>query len=193
MDITKTGLLIRSLRLENKMTQKELALLMGVSDKAVSKWERGAGLPDVELLMELSDIFSINISSLLSGSLTTNDNGGNMKNAKYFVCRKCGSVSFSTGCAEVSCCGMKLAPLELKKAGEDEKLTVETVENDWYITSSHPMTKDHYISFIAFATGEKLELIKQYPEWDMGVRIHKRGHGKLIWYCDKCGLKYQLI
>lgn len=41
MDITKTGLLIRSLRLENKMTQKELALLMGVSDKAVSKWERG--------------------------------------------------------------------------------------------------------------------------------------------------------
>ena len=116
-----------------------------------------------------------------------------MKNAKYYVCPECRNLVFATGDAEISCCGRKLTALEMKKAEPDEKLSVENIENDWYITTSHPMTKEHYISFVAFATGEKIEMIKTYPEWDMNVRIQKRGHGKLVWYCTNHGLFYQLI
>lgn len=194
MELNKTGLLIRDLRMKMGMTQKNLADLMNISDKTVSKWERGLGLPDVSLLVELSDIFGIKVDTLLTGRMNINDEKGvNMKNAKYFVCPTCGNLTFSTGCAEISCCGHKLNPLELKKAENDEKLNVEVVENDWYITSDHPMTKEHYISFVAFATGEKLTMVKTYPEWDMNVRIQKRGHGKLVWYCTNHGLFYQLV
>lgn len=194
MEIGKTGLLIRDLRTKMGMTQKSLADLMNISDKTVSKWERGMGLPDVSLLVELSQIFGVNVDILLTGSMNVSDEKGvNMKNAKYYVCPECRNLVFATGDAEISCCGRKLTALEMKKAEPDEKLSVEIVENDWYITTSHPMTKEHYISFVAFATGEKIEMIKTYPEWDMNVRIQKRGHGKLVWYCTNHGLFYQLI
>ena len=194
MDIAKTGLLIRDLRTKMGMTQKSLADLMNLSDKTVSKWERGMGLPDVSLLVELSQIFGVNVDILLTGSMNVSDEKGvNMKNAKYYVCPECRNLVFATGDAEISCCGRKLNSLEMKKAEPDEKLSVEIIENDWYITTSHPMTKEHYISFVAFATGEKIEMIKTYPEWDMNVRIQKRGHGKLVWYCTNHGLFYQLI
>ena len=194
MDIGKTGLLIRDLRTKMGMTQKSLADLMNISDKTVSKWERGMGLPDVSLLVELSQIFGVNVDILLTGSMNVSDEKGvNMKNAKYYVCPECRNLVFATGDAEISCCGRKLTALEMKKAEPDEKLSVEIIENDWYITTSHPMTKEHYISFVAFATGEKIEMIKTYPEWDMNVRIQKRGHGKLVWYCTNHGLFYQLI
>ena len=194
MDIAKTGLLIRDLRTKMGMTQKSLADLMNISDKTVSKWERGMGLPDVSLLVELSQIFGVNVDILLTGSMNVSDEKGvNMKNAKYYVCPECRNLVFATGDAEISCCGRKLNAFEMKKAEPDEKLSVEIIENDWYITTSHPMTKEHYISFVAFATGEKIEMIKTYPEWDMNVRIQKRGHGKLVWYCTNHGLFYQLI
>ena len=176
------------------MTQKSLADLMNISDKTVSKWERGMGLPDVSLLVELSQIFGVNVDILLTGNMNVSDEKGvNMKNAKYYVCPECRNLVFATGDAEISCCGRKLNAFEMKKAEPDEKLSVEIIENDWYITTSHPMTKEHYISFVAFATGEKIEMIKTYPEWDMNVRIQKRGHGKLVWYCTNHGLFYQLI
>ena len=194
MDIGKTGLLIRDLRTKMGMTQKSLADLMNLSDKTVSKWERGMGLPDVSLLVELSQIFGVNVDILLTGNMNVSDEKGvNMKNAKYYVCPECRNLVFATGDAEISCCGRKLNAFEMKKAEPDEKLSVEIIENDWYITTSHPMTKEHYISFVAFATGEKIEMIKTYPEWDMNVRIQKRGHGKLVWYCTNHGLFYQLI
>ena len=194
MELNKTGLLIRDLRTKMGMTQKSLADLMNISDKTVSKWERGMGLPDVSLLVELSQIFGVNVDILLTGSMNVSDEKGvNMKNAKYYVCPECRNLVFATGDAEISCCGRKLTALEMKKAEPDEKLSVEIIENDWYITTSHPMTKEHYISFVAFATGEKIEMIKTYPEWDMNVRIQKRGHGKLVWYCTNHGLFYQLI
>ena len=98
-----------------------------------------------------------------------------------------------SGRAEVICCGRKLSPLEPKKAEEGERLTVEEVENDWFITGNCPMRKDDYISFVALATGEQLFVIRQYPEWDLQVRIPGRRHGMLLWYGEKQGLHYQLV
>lgn len=59
----------------------------------------------------------------------------------------------------------------MKKAEENQKLSVQVLENDWYITSTYPITKAHYILFVATATGDRLQVIKQYPEWNLEVSI----------------------
>lgn len=194
MDNEKIGALIRRLRREQGLTQRGLAEQLGLSDKAVSKWERGLGCPEVSFLPRLSGIFGVDLERMLRGDLTPNELvGGNMKKLSYYVCPTCGNLTFCTGQAEVSCCGRKLAALVPQKAREEEKLTVELVETDWFISSSHPMRKDDYISFVAFATGDRLQVVKQYPEWDLQVRIPARGHGLLLWYSEKQGLLYQLL
>lgn len=116
-----------------------------------------------------------------------------MKKTRYFICPVCDSISLCTGNAEISCCGRRLNALEMVKAEPDEKLHVEIVEDEWFISSDHPMEKDNYISFVAFQTGDKVELVKQYPEWNLQLRLKKRGHGNLIWYSAVQGLRYQLL
>jgi len=194
MDCEKIGGLIGRLRREHSMTQRELAQRLDVTDKAVSKWERGLGCPDVSLLTGLSQALGVDMAALLAGELPLEEaSGGNMKKAKYFVCPACGGITMTTGEAELSCCGRKLSPLEAKKADGPEKLTVEKVEDEWFITSGHPMTKAHHIAFVAFAAGDRLQLIRQYPEWDLQVRLPARSHGMLLWYCTEHGLFYQLL
>lgn len=194
MDNEKTGRLIFTLRKERGMTQKELASLLHLSDKTVSKWERGAGCPDISLLAGLSELFGVSVEQLLQGELELNENtGGNMRNSQFYICPECGNILFGTEKAEITCCGRKLKPSEPVKASEEERLNVESVEDEWYITSDHPMTKEHYITFCALLTGDRLTMIKQYPEWNLQLRIPARGHGKLIWYCSQHGLFYQLV
>lgn len=67
MDARSTGTLIRSLREERGLTQRQLAAALGVTDKAVSKWERGGGCPDIELLGALSDHLGTPVETLLVG------------------------------------------------------------------------------------------------------------------------------
>lgn len=193
MDCGKIGGLIGRLRRERGMTQRELADRLQVTDKAVSKWERGLGCPDVSLLTDLSAALGVDLSALLAGDLPPGDDaGGNMKKAKYYVCPQCGGITMTTGEGSLSCCGRTLAALTPRKAA-GEKLAVEKVEDEWFITSDHPMTKDHHISFVALATGDRVQLIRQYPEWDLQVRIPACGHGTLLWYCTEHGLFYQLL
>lgn len=190
----EVGNMIRNLRLEQNMTQKQLADQMNISDKTISKWERGLGMPDISLIPELSNLLGIDIQNLLTGDLRLNDYVvGNMKQTKYFICSTCQNITLCTGEAEVSCCGKKLTAKTLKKADESKKLSVQPMEDDWYITSNHPMKKENYISFVAFATGDRLQIIKQYPEWNLNVRIPGKGHGMLIWYSTAGELLYQLL
>ena len=194
MDCAKVGALIRKLRTEKKLTQAALAEEMHLSAKTISKWERGLGCPDISLLPALSALLGVDLSRLLEGELSPNQIvGGNMKKTKYFICPDCGSISLSTGNAQISCCGRTLLPLEMKKAAPEEKLQVEIVEDEWFISSDHPMEKDNYISFVAFQTGDRVELIKQYPEWNLQLRLKKRGHGMLVWYAKDEGRMYQLL
>lgn len=194
MDNVKMGNLIRRLRKENAMTQLQLAEQMHISDKTVSKWERGLGCPDVSLLSELSKIFGVDLEKLLAGELDANETtGGNMKNIRFYVCPQCGYLITAAADASVSCCGMKLSPLVPKKAPEEEKLHIEIIENDYYITSPHEMTREHHISFVALLTGDTIFLRRQYPEWNLQVRIPVIAHGRLLWYCTRHGLFYQNI
>ena len=194
MDNEKIGKLIYGLRKERNMTQLQLAEILHISDKTVSKWERGQGCPDISLLVDLSRVLGVDMEKLLSGRLEANEErGGNMKKLNFYVCPECGNVITTMTEAGISCCGKKLQPLEAVKAPDEERLLVENIENDYYISSDHPMLKEHYISFVALLTGDTLTLKKQYPEWDLQVRIPGRTHGKLIWYCTEHGLFYQLV
>ena len=194
MDNEKIGKLIYGLRKERNMTQLQLAEILHISDKTVSKWERGQGCPDISLLVDLSRVLGVDMEKLLSGRLEANEErGGNMKKLNFYVCPECGNVITAMTETGISCCGKKLQPLEAVKAPDEERLSVENIENDYYISSDHPMLKEHYISFVALLTGDTLTLKKQYPEWDLQVRIPGRTHGKLIWYCTEHGLFYQLV
>lgn len=194
MDCQKVGSLILKLRHEKNMTQRALAQQMGISDKAISKWERGLGCPDVSLLAQLGSVLGVNIEDILEGELPPEQAmGGNMKNTKYFVCPTCGSVTLSTGNTAVSCCKRRLSQILPQKAQPEQRLRVEELENDWFISADHPMTKEDYVSFVCFSTGDRVQLVKQYPEWNLQLRIPRRGHGMLFWYSEREGLLYQLI
>lgn len=194
MDQSKIGELIRRLRQERSWTQRQLADQLGVSDKAVSKWERGLGFPDPSLLSFLAEIFEIEPGILLSGDLEENESmGGNMKHLSFYVCPSCNNIITATGETSVSCCGRKLKALEPIKAPQDEKLSVEIIENEYYVSAVHAMSREHHIAFVALLTGDTLILRRQYPEWDLQVRIPRIGRGKLVWYCTQHGLFYQLV
>lgn len=194
MDCNKVGKLIYKLRKEKNMTQKELADLMNLSDRTISKWERGIGCPDVSVLRELSNILGVNIEQILSGELDPNEFiGGNMKRVKFYVCPDCGDVLFSTGSAEISCCGRKLSPLEPKTEDDDHAMHIEEVENDYYITMQHEMRKTHYIAFVAYVHYDRVLLVKLYPEQNAELLIPKMYRGKLLAYCTEHGLWEQSV
>lgn len=74
MSQEKIGRFIRELRLEKKMTQQELAEKIGVTDRAISKWETGRGTPDITLLIPLSKELGVTLLELLSGEKIENEN-----------------------------------------------------------------------------------------------------------------------
>lgn len=194
MDCQKIGNLISQLRKEKKMTQKQIADLMNISDKTISKWERGLGCPDISLLKELSLILGVNIEEILSGEMTSNESvGGNMKKIQFYVCAQCQNVMTASAEASISCCGRKLEPLKASKADSHHELMIEPIEDQLYVTTKHEMTKDHHISFVAYVTGDKVLMIKQYPEWALQFRFHPFGRGHLYTYCTQEGLYYQLL
>lgn len=194
MDNRKVGELIYKLRKEKGLTQKQLADQMNISDRTISKWERGYGCPDVTLLPSLSTLLGVQIENILDGELSMNEFvGGNMKNSNYFVCPSCNNIGVATGDFTVSCCGRKLERLEAKKATEKNQLSITEIDHEWFVSSDHPMTKEHYISFIAVATGDQVQIIKLFAEWGLQTRIPKRKHSKLVWYDTKLGFHYQLL
>jgi DNA-binding XRE family transcriptional regulator/desulfoferrodoxin (superoxide reductase-like protein) len=189
MDCGKVGNLIRCLRREKGWTQKQLADTMHISDKAVSKWERGMGCPDVSLLPELSEVLGADIEKILSGNLEPNGAvAGNVQKIRFYACPNCVNVLTATGDAGVSCCGRKLAPLVLKPADAMHRLTVENVEDDYFITFSHEMSKRHYIGFIAYVACDRVLFVKLYPEQSGEVRFPKMYGGRIYCYCNRHGL-----
>lgn len=184
-----TGAAIRALREQNHLTQQQLAEKLCVSDKAISKWETGKGFPDISLIAPLAQILRVSIPELLSGEQIVNTNrSANMLKSNLYVCPICGNIFHSTGSAMVSCCGVTLPPLEAEQADEEHQIKCENIEDEIFVSMQHPMTKAHYISFVAYCTGARFESVKLYPESDIELRFFSRGHGILYWYCNHHGL-----
>ena len=194
MDNEKTGGLIRRLRRERGLTQLQLAEQLGVSDKAVSKWERGLGGPELSLLPELAEALEVDMGRLISGELAANDRvSGNVNRVRFWVCPSCGNVVTALADTGVSCCGKKLRPLAARKAGEEHSLTVRQVETEFFISSGHPMEKEHHIAFLALVKDDSLLLRKLYPEWEVQTRLPCWGHSRLYFYCTQHGLFWQKV
>lgn len=189
MDNYITGAAIRALREKKNLTQQELAEKLCVSGKAVSKWETGKGFPDISLIEPLADVLQVSVPELLSGEQIVNANrSANILRSDIYVCPICGNILHSTGSAMISCCGITLPPLEAEEPDEGHRIRFEKIEDEYFISMDHPMTKDHYISFVAYCTMDRFESVKLYPEGNIEVRFFGRGHGILYWYCNHHGL-----
>ncbi|MGN0980137.1 MAG: helix-turn-helix domain-containing protein [Candidatus Avoscillospira sp.] len=192
MNVYVTGPVIKRLREAKAMTQAELAEQIGVSSKAVSKWETARGLPDVSLLEPLSQALGVSVTELLSGAPVSNQNTAcNMLRTKLYVCPVCGNILHATGEAVISCCGIPLPPLEAEDPDEDHRLQIEPVEDEQFLTVRHPMTKTHFLSFLAYVTSDRFQLVKLYPEGNAEARFSLRGAGYLYVYCNRHGLMKQ--
>lgn len=189
MNTYVTSATIKHLREKQGLTQAELAEKIGVSSKTVSKWETAKGLPDISLLQPLAQALNISLIELMNGEHIANKNiSANLLRSKFYVCPVCGNLLHSTGNAVVSCCGITLPALEAEEADDTHGITIEPVEDEHFISIPHSMTKQHYISFVAFVTCDRIQTVKFYPEGNAEARLSLRGGGYLYWYCNLHGL-----
>ena len=189
-----TGAVIKELREKNKMTQLQLADILGVSDKTVSKWETAKGYPDITLLEPIADAFSISVTELISGNTVYNSNASaNMLKSVFYVCPICGNIIASVGAGSFSWCGITLPKQEAEESDENHAIQISTIDNEYHVSLEHPMDKKHYISFVAYVTSDTIEMAKLYPQQDISVRFRKKGHGYLYVYCNRHGMFRSVI
>ncbi len=184
-----TGAVIKQLREKNKLTQLQLAEKLGVSDKTVSKWETAKGYPDITLLEPISKAFNVSVTELISGNTIHNENvSSNMLRSKFYVCPVCGNIIHSMGEASIHCHGIQLMPLEADPTDENHMIFIERVEDEYYVRTEHCMTKEHYISFIAAASSDGMQMVKLYPEGSAEARFKISGVRRIYLYCNRDGL-----
>ena len=184
-----TGAMIRRLRERKSMTQQQLAEKLNVTDKAVSKWETNRGYPDISLVEPLADALGVSVIELFSGESVLNTNKSfNMLRMKFYVCPICGNIIYSTGETVVSCCGIVLPVLEAESAEDAHRLNVEKIEDEYYVTIPHEMSKEHYISFIAAVKDNGCEVRKLYSEGNAEAHFKVNRTKNLLYYCNVHGL-----
>lgn len=184
-----TGAVIRQLREKNQLTQAELAEKLHVSDKAVSKWENGKGYPDVSLLEPIAGVFGVSVAELVSGRTVSNMNvSANMMRSKFYVCPVCGNAIHSMGEAVIHCHGIQLTPAQPEETDEDHMIFIEGVEDEYYVRIEHDMTKQHYVSFIAALSMDRIQMVKLYPEGNAEARFKVNSVKKILFYCNRDGL-----
>lgn len=184
-----TGAVIRELREKNNMTQAELAEKLCVSDKAVSKWETGKGYPDISLLGPIANVFGVSITELISGYSVNNVNvSANMLRSKFYVCPVCGNSFHTMGEAVIHCHGVLLTPCQAEETDENHMIFIEKVEDEYFVRVEHDMTKEHYISFMAALSPDKIQMVKLYPEGNAETRFKMSGVKKIVFYCNRDGL-----
>ena len=112
----------------------------------------------------------------------------NMLRSKFYVCPVCGNVIHSMGEAVIHCHGVLLTPGQPEETDENHMIFVEKVEDEYYIRVEHDMTKEHYISFMAAVSSDRIQMIKLYPEGNAEARFKINGVKKILFYCNRDGL-----
>ena len=188
------GQKISELRKRHNLTQWELGEKLNVTSQAVSKWETARGLPDISLIEPLANALSVSVMELMTGNTVINKNiSSNILRSKFYVCPVCHNIIRTVGDAVISCHGITLPSLEADEVDENHQITIEKVEDEHFITVNHDMTKEHYISFVAYLTSDRVQFVKFYPEGNAETRLNFRGSGFLYLYCNKHGLMKQKI
>lgn len=186
-----TGTAIKELREKKTMTQLQLAEKLGVSDKTVSKWETGKGYPDITLLEPIAEAFCVSVTELISGNTIYNSNvSANVLKSKFYICPVCGNVIHSMGEAVIHCHGVLLTAAEPEQTDENHMIFVERVEDEYFVRIEHDMTKNHYISFLAAESSDRIQMVKLYPEGNAEARFKINGVKRILFYCNRDGLFY---
>lgn len=141
------------------------------------------------ILEELSKALGVSLAELLTGDLRENENrSANMRKMHFYVCPVCGNILTSVGSGHIFCCGIHLPEQEAENCDEIHDIKVEIIDHEYYVSMQHDMTKQHYISFLAYVSSNSVEVIKLYPEQDVSVRFRKKGHGTIYAYCNRHGM-----
>lgn len=161
MDTEKVGKLIKQIRKDNHLTQKDLALKYNITYQAVSKWENGKNIPDISLLKQICDDFNIDINSLLTGDYTTNENKVSLKKDKINLLKK---KKFLFLCLFVLLIGVIMAIIILKNRSNDfEFKTISSDCSNFTITGSvayNDIKSAIYIASINYCGGADDNLYK---------------------------------
>lgn len=161
MDTEKVGKLIKQIRKDNHLTQKDLALKYNITYQAVSKWENGKNIPDISLLKQICDDFNIDINSLLTGDYTTNENKVSLKKDKRNLLKK---KKFLFLCLFVLLIGVIMTIIILKNRSNDfEFKTISSDCSNFTITGSvayNDIKSAIYIANINYCGGADDNLYK---------------------------------
>ena len=183
--------LIRQRRKELGLTQVALAERIHVSAKAVSKWERAAGMPDASIVPALSEALGLSAESLLNGCVNQNPpDGGNMKRIKFYQCPECGNILTATGKAELACCGRRLSPMTVAPADEAHRMAITDIETEKLLTWTHPMEKAHHLTFLAAVGYDSVHIVRLYAE---GAQEHRLPHIPWAKYCCGCTEAHDIL
>lgn len=190
MNNEKIGAVIAQLRKEKGLTQQELAERLHLSNKTVSKWECGQGAPDAGVWDALADVLGADLQKLLQGELAPKKpDVGRIDKLRFYVCPSCGNIITSTTKGEFFCCGRRLEALTAVMAEDADKPIIEDLDNDYYVSFAHPMTKNHYLQFVAYVADDRSMTVHLYPEQEAAIHLPvMRGRGWLYYYCTQHGL-----
>lgn len=141
------------------------------------------------LLEPLAAVLGVSVAELLSGACVSNRNrSANLLRSRFYVCPVCGNVLCASGEGCFSCCGVRLPPLEPEAPDDAHALRAERMEDEHDLSLHHPMTREHFISFLAYVTTDRVQVLKLYPEQEAEGRFLRCGPGKLYAYCNRHGL-----
>jgi len=189
MDRYLTGATIKGLREKQGLTQSQLAERLNVSDKAVSKWETGAGYPDITLLEPIAAALRVSVAELLAGAAVENANvGANMLKSCFYICPGCGNSIHAMGQAHVSCHGIALPPLSPEPVDERHVMPVSCEGDELFVRVEHAMSKLHHIVFLAAVSPDCVQIARLYPEGPAEAHFKRSSVHTLYCYCNKDGL-----
>ena len=120
--------------------------------------------------------------------IVNKNTSSNILRSKFYVCPVCGNVIHTMGAAVISCHGVQLTPCIPEETDEHHMIFIERVEDEYFVRIEHDMTKDHYISFIAALSPDKLQMTKLYPEGNAECRFKINVVKQIMFYCNRDGL-----
>lgn len=188
MDQYVKGETLRRLREEKGLSEFDLAEKLGVGFDLIMKWEEDQAYPDISLLKPIAKALDTTVEQILDGvEVVSTNRNTDINESKFYVCPVCGNIITSAGNVEIRCCNVTLQPQEEQFCDDDHMIESEESDGEYYVTVEHEMTKEHYISFLAFMGGDGVHVSKMYPEWYCQSRF-PLGRGKLYCYCNIHGL-----
>ena len=141
------------------------------------------------MLEPIAETFSISVAELISGNTVYNSNvSANVLKSRFYICPICGNVIHSMGEAVIYCHGVLMTTAEPEETNENHRILIERTEDEYYVRINHTMTKNHYISFIAAQSSDRIQMVKLYPEGNAETRFKISGVKRILFYCNRDGL-----